>query len=205
VLHNYGVPFLPRWHYAVVVGYDAAKDRLILRSGVTERQLLSARNFMRAWDNAQRWAMVVLRPGETPVQASAARYLEAAADFERVASPADARSAFDAAVRRWPDESVAWIGRGTAEYRAGRLREAAKDYATALRLEASNVGARNNFAMTLLELGCPLRARETLRQIDFTTRPPALRAAVQDTHQRVDLAAEALAGADPPACSALLN
>lgn len=205
VLHNYGVPLLPRWHYAVVIGYDSTKDHLVLRSGVTERQILSARNFMRAWDNAKRWAMVVLRPGETPVHASAARYLEIAAAFERNATPADARSVFDAATQRWPSESVAWIGRGTAEYRSGRLREAAKDYSTALRIDGANVGARNNFAMTLLELGCPLRAREQLKQIDPITLAPALRGAVSDTQERVDFASVALAGGDPPACSAFLD
>src|SRR5690606_37619257 len=63
VLHNYGLPFWPRWHYTVVIGFDTRTDTIILRSGTTERQTLSARNFMRAWDNADRWAMVVLRPG----------------------------------------------------------------------------------------------------------------------------------------------
>jgi tetratricopeptide (TPR) repeat protein len=205
VLHNYGIPLVPRWHYAVVIGYDSAKDLIILRSGVTERQVLSGRNFMRAWDNGKRWAMVVLRPGETPVHAEAARYLEAAADFERTASPADARNAFDAATRLWPGESVAWIGRGTAEYRSGNLREAAKNYSAALRIESTNVGARNNLAMTLLELGCPLRAREELSHIDSTTLPSPLRAAVLDTRERVDQASVAVAGGDPPGCSAILN
>lgn len=205
VLHNYGVPLFPRWHYAVVIGYDSAKDTIVLRSGVTERQVLSARNFMRAWDNGKRWAMVVLRPGETPVHADAERYLEIAASFERGATPADARSAFDAAIRRWPDRPVAWIGRGTAEYRTGNLRAAAKDYAQALRIDASHVGARNNLAMTLLELGCPLRAREELSRIDSTALGAELRAAVVDTRQRVDLASEAHAGGDPPGCSALPN
>jgi Peptidase_C39 like family len=54
VLHNYGLPFWPRWHYAVVVGYDGPRDRVVLRSGKVRRQELSAANFMRAWDNADR-------------------------------------------------------------------------------------------------------------------------------------------------------
>jgi hypothetical protein len=205
VLHNYGVPLFPRWHYAVVIGYDSEKDTVTLRSGVTRRQVQNAKNFMRAWDNGGRWAMVVLRPGETPVTATAPRYLEAAADFERTAAPEDARLAFDAAVQRWPTAAVAWIGRGTAEYRSGQLVAAAKDYAAALRVDGSNVGARNNFAMTLLELGCPLRARDQLEQIDAGTLPAALREAVQDTRQRVDVAAEALAGGDPASCQAMLH
>lgn len=200
VLHNYGLPFLPRWHYAVVVGYDAASDAVALRSGVTRRQLLSARNFMRAWDNGGRWAMVVLRPGELPANASAATYLESAAAFERVASPADANQAFSAAVKRWPEQPVAWIGRGTAEYRSGDLQSAVDDYRAALAIDPSNIGARNNLAMTLLDLGCSERAREQLGKIDIESVPSALHAAVLDTRQRVAASSQRLD--DPAVCRA---
>ena len=71
VLHNYGLPLWPRWHYAVVIGYDAPSDTMLLRSGTIRRQVLSARNFMRAWDNGNRWAMVVLQPGECLLMARA--------------------------------------------------------------------------------------------------------------------------------------
>ena len=119
VLHNYGLPFWPRWHYAVVVGYDGAKDRMVLRSGKTRRQQLSAANFMRAWDNGGRWALVMLQPGELPTAPDKQRYLESAAAFEGVASPQDAWRSFDAAARHWSDDPVALIGRGTASYRRG--------------------------------------------------------------------------------------
>jgi tetratricopeptide repeat protein/peptidase C39-like protein len=185
VLHNYGIPLLPRWHYAVVVGYDATADSLLLRSGTTRRQVLSARHFMLAWDNGGRWAMVLLRPGELPALPSATAYLEAAASFEHGASPGDARRAFDAAVQRWPMEPVAWIGRGTAEYRAGSLPEAAQDYLAALRLDSSNIGARNNLAMTLLDMGCRDQAREQLDHIRDTDLTASLRDAVLDTRRRL--------------------
>jgi len=188
VLHNYGLPILPRWHYAVVIGYDAAKDRFILRSGVKRRDEWRARTFMVAWHHADRWAMVVLRPGELPVSATPKLYLEAAADFERGAKPEHALLAFDAAVKRWPSEPVAWIGRGTARYRAGQLAEAASDYAAALRVDGSNVGARNNLAQTLLDLGCPNRAREQLLPIDAGTLESPLRETVLDTRKQVESA-----------------
>ena len=107
VLHNYGLPILPRWHYAVVIGYDSARDRFILRSGLKRRDEWRVRTFMVAWHHAHRWAMVVLRPGEIPVIADPRLYLEAAADFEHGASPEDALLVFDAAVKRWPSEAVA--------------------------------------------------------------------------------------------------
>ena len=92
---------------------------------------------------------------------------------------------------------MAWIGRGTAQYRAGKLAEAAQDYAAALRVDASNAGARNNLAQTLLEQGCPRRAREQLAAIDVATLQSPLREAVLDTRLHVD-AALAQTSADNP-------
>lgn len=191
VLHNYGLPFWPRWHYAVVVGYDSAKDVFTLRSGVKQRQQMRTRRFMVAWHYAGRWAMVVLRPGETAANADVKTYLESAADFERAARPADARAAFDAAVRRWPMEPVALVGRGTADYRLGNLAAAASDYAAALALDAGQPGARNNLAQTLIDLGCPHRALAQLAAIDLNKLQSPLREAVLDTRQVAETAARA--------------
>jgi len=107
---------------------------------------------------------------------------------------------FDAAVKRWPSEAVAWIGRGTAQYRAGKLAEASQDYAAALRVDGSNAGARNNLAQTLLEQGCPHHAREQLESIDVAKLQSPLREAVADTRVHVD-AAVAKTSADKPACA----
>jgi tetratricopeptide (TPR) repeat protein len=185
VLHNYGLAMWPRWHYAVVIGYDAAKQRVVLRSGKRARQQLSAANFMRAWDNADRWAIVVLEPGQLPARPDLPAYLEAATAFERVAAPAATGRVFDAAIGHWPQEPVAWVGRGTAHYRSGNLQQAAADYARAVDLDPSLAGARNNLAMVLLELGCSAAARAQLDRIDQGTLQGALREAVADTARQV--------------------
>ena len=201
VLHNYGLPIWPRWHYAVVIGYDAATDEFIMRSGRKRRTEWRARTFMVAWYNGGRWAMVVLRPGEIPENADPTLYLESAADFERTARPEDARLAFDAAVQRWPDQPVAWIGRGTAEYRAGNIEDAARDYAAAVRLDPANIGARNNLAQSLLELGCPVRARDQLAPVKIDALASPMREAVLDTRRNIDAAAAATPVSDASRCS----
>jgi hypothetical protein len=202
VLHNYGLPFWPRWHYAVVVGYDARKDMFTLRSGTTKRQEMRTRRFMVAWHHAGRWAMVVLRPGETAANADAQSYLESAAAFEREASLADAYLAFDAAVRRWPTEPLAHVARGTVAYRQGNLAAAARDYSAAVALDPAQVGARNNLAQTLLDLRCPHRARQQLTGIEAQPMPAAVREALNDTLGKIEAAAAA--GADAASCDAIL-
>lgn len=199
VLHNYGLPFLPRWHYAVVIGFDAASGKMLLRSGATRRQQMSARTFMRAWDNGGRWGLVILKPGELPAAADAPTFLESATAFERTAPPAAAQTVYEAALRAWPDQPLAWAGRGTAQYRGGRLREAAIDYQRALALDPALAGARNNLAMTLLELGCPQSARRELQALDTSALAgDALRAAVADTAAQVDARGDQ---PDAPSCS----
>lgn len=186
VLHNYGLPFLPRWHYAVVIGYDAASGRMLLRSGETRRQQMSTRTFMRAWDNGGRWGLVILRPGELPAVPDAPTFLESATAFERAAPPVAAQRVYDAAISAWPDLALAYAGRGTARYRSGHLHEAATDYRRALNIDPALAGARNNLAMTLLELGCPQSARRELQALDASTLSGnALREAVADTAAQI--------------------
>jgi hypothetical protein len=199
VLHNYGFPFLPRWHYAVVVGYDGSRDRVLLRSGKVRRQELSAANFMRAWDNADRWGLVLLHAGELPQSADKDRYLQAAADFERVASPPDALSAFAAATRQWPDDPVPWVGLGTASYRNGDLQLAATHYRAALTLDSTQEGARNNLAMTLLDMGCAQAARTQVDRISADNLTGELAESVADTRRQIEARSHA---PDDAKCSA---
>lgn len=187
VLHNYGLPFWPRWHYAVVVGYDGPKDRLMLRSGTKRRQVMSAANFMRAWDNGGRWALVMLQPGELPAMPDPRRYLESAAAFEGVSTPADAWQVFDAAARQWPGDALPLIGRGTASYRARDLRKAVEDYRAALRIDGTQVAARNNLAVALLESGCTNRAREEIEKVDASQLGEQMKVEVLDTRRQIEV------------------
>ena len=194
VLHNYGLPFWPRWHYAVVIGHEPARQRLLLRSGRVAREAWSARQFMRAWDNGDRWAIVMLQPGELPVAPDKSRYLEAAAAFESRATPEQARLTFDAAVRHWPDEPLALIGRGTAHYLAQDYRPAISDYRAALALDGSRAAARNNLAMALLQAGCADEARRELDRLGDAPLAGALQEAVADTRRQLQ------GRTDTPAC-----
>src|SRR5574337_393386 len=48
VLQDVGVPLLPQWHYAVVVGYDLAARTLTLRSGTVQRLVMPVADFDRS-------------------------------------------------------------------------------------------------------------------------------------------------------------
>ena len=66
VLQNLGLSWYPKWHYAVVVGFDLSAGQIILRSGREARHIVSLRVFERTWKRGGFWAMVSLPPDRLP-------------------------------------------------------------------------------------------------------------------------------------------
>lgn len=163
ILQNLGLASYPIWHYAVVTGFDAARDEIILRSGDRERLTMSTRKFMRSWDLAEYWALVVLRPGDMPATPDESRYVSAIAALES-AGQADAAACFyTAALSRWPDNTLALFGTGNMQYAQGDREAAEKTFRRLLALQPEHAAARNNYAHILAESGCRERA---LAEID---------------------------------------
>lgn len=153
VLQNLGIDSVPIWHYAVVIGFDATTDHLILRSGTTQRMETSARRFMSSWKRAGFWAIVILDPGTVPDGADRGRYVEAAAGLEAARRYDAAARAYDAALRRWPDDPLALLGLGNVNYARGNLVDAEAAYRRLLAVDPAHFIARNNLAQTLLDRG----------------------------------------------------
>ncbi|HYA77023.1 MAG TPA: PA2778 family cysteine peptidase [Burkholderiaceae bacterium] len=158
VLQNQLFDLLPRWHYAVVVGYDLPGGELILRSGTRERLIDTIASFDRSWEKSGRWAFLALAPGQLPATAEEDRFVLAAANLERV-SPQAARAAYAAALAKWPHDLVARIALGNIAYGSHLLGEAETQYRLATEDHPDSADAWNNLAQVLHELG---RDREAL-------------------------------------------
>jgi tetratricopeptide (TPR) repeat protein len=183
VLQNLGLDWLPKWHYAVVVGYDLQERKLILRSGGNPRKVMAWALFYHTWKRADDWGMVVLPPGRLPASAGEIGYLQAAAALEQIGRPREAAASYAAALGRWPSSLAAAMGLGNSRYAAGQLREAEEAFRTAIEIDPENGDAYNNLAMALarqnrfeeaekavleaIRLGGPNRSyyRETLEEI----------------------------------------
>lgn len=164
VLQNLWVRTVPRWHYAVLVGADPARNRVLLNSGNRKGLEMRAPAFLRTWDWAGRWAMVALRPGELPADAGPARYFAAVADFEEVAGTQAAEPAWRAALAAWPQDHRPRLALGNQAYAAGDLPAAVRHYREGLRLAPADPVLGNNLASVLSELGCRAEARSVLEQ-----------------------------------------
>lgn len=158
VLLNLGLSWLPRWHYAVLVGHDLVGQELVLRSGTEARALFTIRTFEHTWARAGHWAFAVTRPGTLPRSATEADAQQAALGFERVAAPAQAAQAWQSVLDRWSGNLVAWMGLGNARHAARDLKGAAEAYEHAA-TNFDSAAAWNNLAQTRHELGDDAGAR----------------------------------------------
>jgi hypothetical protein len=159
VLQNLGLAIAPRWHYAVLVGHDVARDELVLRSGTTRRATMGFTPFEYTWARGGHWAFVAAAPGRLPRTADEAQIADAALAFERVAAPGDALRVYEAASARWPGNLVLAMGLGNTRHAVGDAAGAARAFAQAARTHDS-AAAWNNLARVQWDLDDRPAARD---------------------------------------------
>lgn len=151
VLQNLGLQWIPRWHYAVVVGFDLDEEYVVLRSGRNKRVITAMSTFERTWRRGDYWAMTALKPGQMPAVPHALPYLQAIVGLERDGQWISAIESYHAAVKQWPDNLTAWMGLGNSRYALGQYTGAEQAYRQALQLAPQYAPAHNNLAQTLAD------------------------------------------------------
>lgn len=159
VLKNLWLDQLPKWHYAVVVGYDPQRRHVMLRSGTQERRSESLDRFLRSWERADNWALLVLRPGQIPATATAGSYVGMIADSEGLADARAVGAALQAGLARWPDDADVTFAAANHSRMDDDAVGAAELYRRALALAPGHLGALNNFADLLRAESCLTHAR----------------------------------------------
>lgn len=187
VLQNLGLDLLPRWHYAVVVGYDLTSREIVLRSGTTARERLPLRTFEYTWARGGRWALAVLPPERLPATATEADAQEAAVGFERAAPPGQAALAYRTLLQRWPGNLLAGIGLGNSLNLAGDAAGAQAAFQAVAERHDSAV-AWINLARLRLDAGDAEGARAAARRglARAEAAEPAWRQAAQQTLAATD-------------------
>lgn len=164
VMQNLGISWYPQWHYAVVVGFDLETAKIVLRSGLIRDYEISLSVFERTWQRANRWAVVLLSPGELPYDFREDAYFQSLNDFATVADANALARAYEAGIERWPNSIALAMARGNLYYSEGDLVGARTSYEALLQLSPEYAAAHNNLAQTLLELGQLDLARQHAQQ-----------------------------------------
>ncbi len=153
VLQNLSLPIAPKWHYAVVIGYDIDSGEVILRSGTTRRMTMPLSTFEHTWSRSGFWGMVALAPGQLPATTRLEDLQPALIAYEKSAPPKSAQLAYRAALQRWPDTLALQLGLGNSAYAGGDRTAAAEAFRSATIAHPDNGAAFNNLAVVLGELG----------------------------------------------------
>ena len=173
VMQNLGLDWWPQWHYAVVIGYNRGRDRIILHTDTRRRHAEPVRPFLASWERADHWAMVMTPPDHLPATAQPLTWLDAASDLEAVRQLPQAEQAYRTALSRWPDASAARFGLANALYAQGDAGMALSHYLILTRAHPDLEAGWRNLATVLARGSCPVAARSAARCGDQTypTRP----------------------------------
>ena len=152
-LENCGMKIWPKWHYAVLVGYDLDKGELSRRSGLTPRQVMPFPVFEYVWSTDGHWAMVAVPPDRLPVTATETRYGSAVVALEKTGHTKNAHVAYGTMLKRWPDSLVGLMGRGNTAYALKDLATAESAFREASGRHPDSTSAFNNLAHVLAERG----------------------------------------------------
>lgn len=153
VLQNLGFEIYPKWHYAIVIGYDLNQETLVLRSGTRERLVRSFSLFERTWQRGGYWSLAIVEPGQIPATANAASFLNTLIEFEQTSGLYPAYQAYLSAAKKWPSNALARIGLGNTAYALGKFGRSEDAYKEALQLSPDMADAWNNLAYALAEQG----------------------------------------------------
>jgi hypothetical protein len=164
LLANLSFRFKPVWHYAVAVGYDLERRKVIVRSGGEPREEWSFGFLEFFWRDANYWSMVALPPGRLPATAREDDFANAVAALEQAGAQREARESYRALLERWPDNLVGLIGLGNVEYALKDLPGAERAFRLASEKHPESAAALNNFAHVLAETGRLAEAETAARR-----------------------------------------
>jgi len=153
VLVNLGLSWYPKWHYAVVIGFDQEREEIILHSGLIANEHLIYRVFLNIWQRGEYWGLLVLPPDRLPATADEGLWLEAVAGLERTGQWPGAADGYGAALKRWPKSFVAWMGLGNSRYSLHDLDGSVEAFRRATLLQPENGIPFNNLAQVLNDQG----------------------------------------------------
>lgn len=158
VLQNLAFDWYPRWHFAVVVGYDRNEGSLVLRSGTSKRWLTDFTSFDNTWARSGRWAVVTLPPERLPAGAQLLPWLKAASDLEETGHLRTARQAYLTATQRWPEQPIGWFALANNSYASGDRPSAEQALRASIEHAPDFAAGWFNLSQLLAEQDCPATA-----------------------------------------------
>lgn len=147
---------LAKWHYAVVVGYDLARQEMVLHSGPFESYRLPFKTFERTWARSGYWALATWPAGVPPhvTWLDAKTYLNALIDVDELGELPNPIQTYAEFVASHPNYPRAWFRLGNHQYPRNPM-ASLHSYSRATQCAtATDPSHWNNVAFVAHELGC---------------------------------------------------
>jgi hypothetical protein len=177
VLQNLGIDWIPRWHFAVVKGFDVQSRTVLLNSGVHENYPTALATFERTWARAEHWAIVALQPPAMPATAEPAPYFSALVAMEQSNAPELVEKGYASGLAAWPTDRNLLMGYGNLLYAQGSANAAMERFRAVVRHHPDYAPALNNLAQILYEQG------ELEQALDYARQAVALGGIYLETYQ----------------------
>ena len=109
VLQNNSISLFPMWHYALVIGYDLAEQKVILHTGETKAHTLNLATFERTWQRGNYWLLAPAPGSVSSLHFDKFIYTKAAQDLLTTGQTASGLQALQGASQQWPDYWLAYF------------------------------------------------------------------------------------------------
>ena len=169
VFQNLGLSWMPRWHYAVVVGYDLRRNEIVLHSGNSKNFRLNIRTFEKTWNRVQNWGLLIVKAGSIPQSASEIDMVKSTAGLEIVHHFDQALVSYKEILKKWPESLGALVGIANISFLQNNLTEAKNDLEMAIKFHPQAAGVWHNYAQILKNLKLIKEARFAAKKaIEFS-------------------------------------
>jgi len=159
------------WHYFVVLGFDDARQVVFVHSDRRRQLALRRDDFLRRWDRADRWSLLVCPSERATWNLSADEHNDLGVFLERAGQPAAAAAHYRAAIALWPGRALYHLNLGNALLAQQDSAGAVTALQEAVRLEPDNADALNNLAWADHEQGEDLDEAGRLCERAIELRP----------------------------------
>ena len=147
IFENLSLSWFPKWHYALVVGFDLESQKIVMHSGPDENYHWDLKKFERSWMLGEYWGLVVLQPGQLSASGTELQHASAAVGLQQAGQIAAAEKSFLKILERWPQSLVASIGLSEILYNRGEAKKAATILRKAQKFHPESEALRHNLTV----------------------------------------------------------
>lgn len=124
VFQNLALEKMPKWHYALVTGYNLPAKEVLLHSGPDKDLHMNIGVFDHTWALGSYWGLVIMEPGKISATGNELQHMSAASGLEAAGKIAEAEQSYISIIERWTDSLSARIGLANIRYNQGNYAEA---------------------------------------------------------------------------------